>query len=121
MGRKTLIVALVWACTVFFFTGSAWATCPDIEGTWDAEVWAGNASGTQHWNQCTLTISPTGLIEPGGTYTDFIGETSDITGGQLTMNGDCEIQGTIETTSGTVSVQRGAISENKLFFDKVAQ
>ena len=97
-------------------TGSAWAECQDLQGTWDAEVWAGNASGTQHWDQCSLIIAPNGLIQPGGTYTDYLGESANVTGGQLTMNSECEIAGTIETSEGTIYVERGSIGEGRLFF-----
>lgn len=121
MSRKLLMISWVLACSLILVSGSAWATCQDLEGTWNAEVWAGGAAGTQHWEQCTgLTIAPGGNITPGGTYTDALGDTLNITGGELSVNTECEIAGTIETSDGTISVERGSIGENGLFFDKVA-
>ena len=37
------------------------------------------------------------------------------------MNGDCEIAGTIETTSGTIYVERGSIGSDRLFFAKTEE
>ena len=64
---------------------------------------------------------PWGDIEPGGTYTDCLGDTLDIIGGQLSMNSECEIAGIIETSDGTIYVERGSIGEGRLFFAKTEQ
>jgi hypothetical protein len=121
MWRKCLVISLILACFTMpgpgFTWESPWAPCQqqDLEGIWDAEVWAGDASGTQCWDQCTLSIDAGGLIASEGTYTTCMGETSSVIGGQLTMNGDCELAGTIETSECTIYVERGAIGGNQLF------
>ncbi len=117
MWRKSLIVALLLAFSVMLLSGPAWTACPDLEGTWSAEIWAGDPSGTQYWDQCVLmTVDSGGFIQAGGTYfTTRTGETSDVTGGQLTMNANCEIEGTIETSDGTVYVEHGAVAGDRLF------
>ena len=116
MCRKSLIVALLLAFSVMLLSGPAWTTCPDFEGTWDSEIWAGDTSGAQYWDQCILTVDSGGFIQAEGTYfTTRTGETSDVTGGQLTMNANCEIEGTIETSNGTVYVERGAVAGDRLY------
>lgn len=121
MWRKSFIVALVFAFgTIPLYPASAWISdwemCEqqDLEGNWDAEVWAGDSSGNQFWDQCTLTVGPDGLIHAEGTYNNHIGESSDVTGGQLTINAECVIEGYIETSGGTVYVQHGAVDSDRL-------
>jgi hypothetical protein len=117
MGRKslaislTLVLGLIPAMTLAWT--SPWIGCDqqNLEGTWSADVWAGDASGIQRWDKCTLTVDLAGVIQPAGTYTDTVGDSAEITGGQLTISAGCMIEGAIETSAGTVWVERGGIVE----------
>ena len=116
MWHKSLTILVVLFSTLMLFPGSSWALCDqaDLEGTWDVEVWGGCPSGTQCWDQCTLTIASDGSIQAAGTYTDCFGATSNITGGQLAVYPGCEIQGTIITSNGTTEVGPGGFIGEKL-------
>lgn len=124
MWRKCLVISLGLALCAIPVIGFTWEPAgkiceqEELEGVWDVEVWAGDASGNQYWDQCTLTIGPSGFIEAQGTYTDFMGTIADITGGQFTISADCVIQGTIETSNGPLNVERGGMIENRLILDK---
>ena len=61
------------------------------------------------WEVCNLTISATGAVEQGGTYTDCLDVSSDVTGGQLTLAHGCVIQGYIDTSNGTVAIVTGGV------------
>ena len=116
MWRGSLMIALVFCFTLVLLPGSSWAllTQADLEGTWSTEVWGGCPSGTQCWDQCTLTIGSDGSIQAAGTYTDCFGVTSNITGGQLTVRPDGHIEGTIVTSNGTLQVGPGGIVGDRL-------
>jgi hypothetical protein len=124
MWRKYLAISLVLVLCAIPVTGLTWAPAGkiceqgDLEGIWNVEVWAGDPSGNQRWDQCTLTIDADGFIAPQGTYTDFMGDMADVTGGQLTISADCVVEGTIDTSTGTLHVERGGIVENRLILDK---
>lgn len=124
MWRNVSIIFAVLAFMLIPLTASSWTsnrtTCDQqgLEGTWDVEIWAGDPSGNQLWDKCTLTIGPSGFIEAQGTYTDCMGWTADITGGQLTISSDCVVQGTIETSIGSLPVERGGVVMDQLILDK---
>jgi len=124
MWRNFFIIISLLAFAMVPVAAFSWTsdslTCEqqDLEGTWNVKVWAGDPSGNQQWDQCTLTIGADGFIEPQGTYTDFIGANADITGGQLTISSNCVIQGTIETSNGNLDVERGGIIADQLILDK---
>ena len=54
----------------------------DLEGTWNVEVGAVDEFGSHVcWEVCNLTISSTGAVQQGGTYTDCLDVSSEVTGG----------------------------------------
>lgn len=115
MCRKFLVIGIVALIGLAFLPVSTWAISgqADLEGTWNVEVWGGCPSGTQCWDECTLTIGADGTIEPGGTYIDCFGTSSQINGGQLIVSPSGEIEGSIVTSNGTVEVGPGGfIGEN---------
>ena len=116
MQRKSSMVSLVLAISLIVLPVSTWAMCEqaDLEGTWSTQVWGGCPSGTQCWDQCTLTIGSDGSIQAVGTYIDCSGVTSNITGGQLTVYPGGRIQGTIVTSDGTLEVGPGGIVGDQL-------
>jgi hypothetical protein len=122
-GKLVVAFLILLLLSAVFSTASAWesnlGSCEqtDLEGTWSVEIWAGDPSGNQYWDQCTLTVGQGGSIE-AGTYTNFMGQTADVTGGQLTISSDCVVQGTIETSSGSLDVERGGIIADQLILDK---
>ena len=94
-------MAIVFCIGLTLLPVSTWALCEqaDLEGTWSTQVWGGCPSGTQCWDQCTLTIGDDGTIVAVGTYIDCFGATSQVTGGQLTLYPDCSIEGAIVTSN----------------------
>ena len=116
MQRKYLMVSLVLTISFILLPVSTWALCEqaDLEGTWNTEVWGGCPSGTQCWDQCTLTIGADGSIQAIGTNIDCFGVSSDILGGQLTVYPGGRIEGTIVTSSGSLQVGPGGIIGDRL-------
>ena len=116
MSQRSLIMAVALCLTLALLTSPAWAIFnqQDLAGTWNTEVWGGSPSGTQCWDQCTLTIASDGTIQATGTYTDCFGVSSDIMGGQLIVTPGFRIEGTIVTSSGTLQVGPGGIIGDKL-------
>ena len=116
MWQRCLMITMVFCVSLALLPVSTWAlfTQTDLEGTWNTEVWGGCPSGTQCWDQCTLTIGADGTIQSGGTYIDCFGVNSQITGGQLTVYPGSRIQGTIVTSNGTLEVGPGAIVGDQL-------
>ena len=117
MGQKSFVFSLILMVSVIPAIGlgwtSPWTPCEQqgLEGEWNVDVWAGDTSGSQSWDKCTLTVDSAGFVQAGGTYTNCLGESTEITGGQLIISAGCVIEGTIETSEGTVSVERGGIAE----------
>jgi hypothetical protein len=117
MLRRLLVIASLLAFVVAPSIGSAWVSGwtpfsqQDLQGTWEVQVWGGCPSGTQCWNQCTLTISSDGSVQSGGIYTDCSGAGFEILGGQLSLSPDGDVVGTIEIDSQTLSIGPGAILE----------
>ena len=112
MWRKFLVISMVLAFGMILLTAPTWATCEqeDLEGAWDVRIGATDEFGDPCWENANLTIGSGGIVE-GGTYLDCISRTSlQVTGGSLTISSEsCEIEGYIETSSGTVDVHSGAI------------
>ena len=116
MCRRCLVIGIVAFFSLALLPVSTWANCEqaDLEGTWNVEVWGGCPSGTQCWDQCTLTIGADGTVAAVGTYIDCFGVSCQVTGGQLTLYPDCSIEGAIVTSSGTTQVGPGAIVADQL-------
>lgn len=117
MWRRCLIVYLFLACSLILLSSWTWATAceqQDLQGTWTAEVWGGDYLDGQCWDQCTLTVGADGIIEGVGTYDKCLGESSQITGGQLTISSGCVIEGYIDTSNGTLYIDNGAMLDDSL-------
>jgi hypothetical protein len=119
MFRKGIVVLVVLLFVAATGIAFAWVTqtCQQsIEGTWDAEIWNGEITGEQCWDQCDLTVASDGSILAVGSYADCGGQNYAITGGQLTISAGCVIEGVIETDGGPVDVANGGIIEDKMYF-----
>jgi hypothetical protein len=125
MWRKFLIIGLVFvfglilAPPTWAFDGidEEFVPCEqaDLQGTWNVEVGAVDEFGNHTcWEPCNLTISATGSIEQGGTYTDCAGVSSIVTGGQLSLSYGCIVEGYIVTSNGTVYIDSGGIMGGEL-------
>ena len=128
MWRKCFIISMVFVFGMILLTPSTWADeeleedegfipCAqvDLEGTWNSKVGAVDEFGNHLcWENCNLTVDALGVVEAAGTYEDCSQVTSDITGGELTISSGCVIEGTIETSNGTVNVATGAIVDDEL-------
>ena len=134
MGRRCLIMVMVFVVSLFVLMPSAWAKeqedpdaawttavsrglpydQEDLKGTWKAKVWAGTFEGQQCWVICTLEIGRRGDIQPGAKCMPCTGKEENINGGQLTMSSDGLIEGTIETNRGAWYIERGGIVNEEL-------
>jgi hypothetical protein len=82
----------------------------DLEGTWSVEVGVKDEFGNHVcWEVCNLMISSTGAVQPGGTYIDCLEVSSEVTGGQLSLSYGCVVEGYIETSNGTVTIDTGGV------------
>ena len=120
MWRRFLIIGMVFAFGLIL-SQPTWAfdgideefvPCAqaDLEGTWSVEVGVKDEFGSHVcWEVCDLTISSTGAVQQGGTYTDCLDVSSEVTGGQLTLSYGCVIEGYIETSNGTVTIGTGGV------------
>lgn len=108
MQRTFLVISLVFVLSMMLVTSSPWA-CEqqDLEGTWLVVACNTNEMGDHCVEHGDLTVSAGGSIS--GTYVDCAGVSSQITGGQLSLSPDCVIEGSIQTASGTLNVETGAI------------
>ena len=108
MLRNLLMVPVVLVLSLFLVTSSPWA-CEqqDLEGTWLVVACNTNEMGDHCVEHGEVTVSAGGSIS--GTYVDCAGVSSQITGGQLSLSPDCVIEGSIQTASGTLNVETGAI------------
>jgi hypothetical protein len=94
----------------------------DLQGTWSVRVGAKDEFGNHLcWESCSLTVDALGIVEASGTYEDCSEVTSDIAGGELTISSGCVIEGTIETSNGTVNVATGAIVGNELVLGRAGE
>ena len=135
MWRKSLIVGMVFVFSMILSIPSMWADdgdegsisfvpCEqvDLQGTWSVRVGAKDEFGNHLcWESCSLTVDALGVVEAAGTYEDWSQVTSDITGGELTISSGCVIEGTIETSNGTVNVATGAIVDNELVLGRAEE
>jgi hypothetical protein len=121
MWRRYLIMVMVFVVSLFVLMGSTWAyEQQDLEGTWDVYVWTWSVAcpfGNQCWDRCDLTIDSQGNVQPAGTYCYWLGGSAAVNGGALTVSGAGEIQGTIETSDGTLNVYGGAIERDELVLE----
>lgn len=101
IGVKMLLGVLVLGAAT---TGAVQAACrtSELAGTWYAMGISGNVVGSYFdiSNRCKITINTTGSIVASSsscTYYDWTGAgTSNITGGRLTVNSSCAVNGTID-------------------------
>ena len=134
MGRRCLIMVMVFVMSLFVLMPSAWTAekedpdaewttgvsrgqppeQEDLKGTWPARVWAGTVQMRQCWVDCTLKIGRRGDIQPGFKCMPCIGKEETINGGQLTISADGMIEGTIETNRATWIIERGGIVDEEL-------
>ena len=121
MWRKCLIISMVFVLGMMLVTPS---TCAyeqqDLEGTWDVYVWTWAMDcpfGNQCWDRCDLTVDSEGNVQPGGTYFYWLGGSATVTGGALTVSAAGEIQGSIETSDGTLNVYGGAVERDELVLE----
>ena len=135
MWRKLLIISMVLVFGMILLSPCSWADeefeedegfipCEqvDLAGTWNSKVGAMDEYGNHLcWEPCSLTIDATGAVEASGTYQDCSQVSSDIIGGSLTISSGCVIEGTIETSNGTINVVTGAILDNKLVLGRTQQ
>ena len=133
MWRKSLIISMVFVFGMMLLTPCTWSDfeedqgfipCEqvDLEGTWSVRVGAKDEVGNHLcWESCGLTVDALGVVEASGTYVDCSEVTSDITGGQLDLSSGCVIEGTIETSNGTVYVTTGAIVEDELVLGRAEE
>ena len=115
--RRCLIVSMVLVCSMIVFSGSVWADCQqqDLEGTWPALVCGPEACfGDNCLQRCQVQLDADGVIVSTGATIDTECGSWTITGGQLLMFSGCVIQGTVETSNGTLYVYNGAIRDDKL-------
>ena len=118
MWQRLLIVTTVFVFGITFFCPSSGfaegVACEqaDLEGTWSVIVGAMDEFGNHVcWEECTLTLDVNGFIQPAGTYLDCSQATADITAGQLLISVGCLIEGTVETSNGSIHIDTGAVSE----------
>jgi len=134
MGRRCLIMVMVFVMSLFVLMPSTWAKDgedpdaawttgvsrglayeqEDLKGTWTTKVWAGSVEGKQCWVICTIEIGRRGDLQPGARCMPCIGKEETINGGKLTISADGMIQGTIETNRGTWYIERGGIVDEEL-------
>jgi hypothetical protein len=108
------LTALAWTNYEYLDCGQQ-----DLEGSWTVRVACPPGEmGDNCWEECSLTIAYDGTIDAGGTYFNCLGDTLDITGGELIISGECVVQGHIDTSNGTVSIFTGAIVGDELVLGK---
>ena len=121
MRRTCLISSVVLVLSMMLVTPCTWGyEQQDLEGTWDVYVWTWSVAcpfGNQCWDRCDLTIDSQGNVQPAGTYCYWLGGSAAVNGGALTVSGAGEIQGTIETSDGTLNVYGGAIERDELVLE----
>ena len=121
MGRRCLMTAMVFCVSLALLPAPTWATCEqaDLEGTWNTRLWRGVFQGKQCWNSYTLTIGPDGTITKGKHLEDCLDDKKyKITGGQLFISSGCIVEGTLETSDGTLYIERGGIAGDELVLDR---
>lgn len=115
MWRRFLMIGTVFILTITLLSVSTGATCVqgDLLGTWNGEVWYPGATESENWSQFTMSIDSYGNIQTGSmTYPS--GASSAITGGQLIMDAECNVQGTIEIATEIVQISYGGIATDNL-------
>ena len=114
MRQKHLIIGTVLSLSLIL-TAPVWAECvqENLDGTWKAMVWTSASPETQCWDQCTLTIDANGEIQ-SGRYVKCSGQESTITGGQLNISPDCNIDGFVQLSDGVLYIELGGIAGDEL-------
>ena len=119
MWRILWIIVMVFALSIGLSQMPAWAGCEqaELEGTWsiDVDFADTNCPGDYSLHCLQVQIDANGVIQNTGAIIHSDCESWTITGGQLTLLPTCVIEGHIQTSKGTLSVERGGISgENTL-------
>lgn len=120
MWNKTIISFIAIVIILTSLRTYTWAICDqgELQGTWPVIVGAIDDLGQQCWEKCTLTIGADGVIEAGSIYEDCCLESSEIIGGQLSLSSNCVIEGTIETSNGSLYLDFGSIVGEELILRK---
>jgi hypothetical protein len=103
-----------------------WTPCQQSElaGTWHIYVAAAAQQCPGDYSlECRMVeINSTGVIQNTGATIESGCETWTITGGQLTLTAGCIVEGSIETSKGTLYVERGGFHEDgALIVDSVPE
>ncbi|QTA85446.1 YbhB/YbcL family Raf kinase inhibitor-like protein [Desulfonema magnum] len=95
--------------------GGSFATT-DLEGVWNGYFWETNTkSGKEYWFYGALEVDNSGNVT-GGDYTSSGGATGTYTGGQLALDENGMLTGTITVEEGvTITVQSGKMDRSKTF------
>ena len=125
MWRTCLIVGVLLA--LVSTAGSAWAfggasPCQqsELQGTWDIHIGVGGTDcpGDYSLEGLQVQIDANGMIQATGATLQSRCGSQTVTGGQLTLLSTCVIEGSIETSAGTLNVERGGTAgEGKLVLD----
>ena len=115
MQRKSLRVSLVLAMTLMFLPVPTRASCvqEDLSGTWNGEIWYPGATVKENWSKFTISIDSYGKIRKG-VMTYPSGKMCVITGGQLKVDGECDIQGTVQVDTQIIQISYGGIVSDNL-------
>ena len=119
MWRIFWIIVMVFALSLGPSQMPAGAGCEqaELEGTWsiDVDFSATNCLGDYSLHCFQVQIDANGVIQNTGATILSDCESWTITGGQLNLLPTCVIEGYIQTSRGTLSVERGGTNgENTL-------
>jgi len=114
MRQKLFIIGTVLSFSLIV-AAPVWAECvqENLDGTWNVVVWTSTSPKTQCWDKCTLAINGDGKIVKGK-YVKCSGAKSTITGGQLNVSPDCNIDGFINLSNGVLDISLGGIMGNEI-------
>lgn len=115
MGKKFLIMSIALFFSLTMLSAPARAGCmqEDLLGTWNGEIWYPRDTAKENWSQFTISIDSSGNIKKGlMTYPS--GKRSVITGGQLKVDAECVIQGTVEVGTEIIQISHGGINTDNL-------
>ncbi len=93
--------------------GGSFSTA-DLQGTWNGYFWETNTkSGEEYWFYGTLEVDDSGNVTRGD-YTSSGGATGTYSGGQLSLDENGMLTGTIAAEEGvTITVQNGKMDRSK--------